>query len=279
LFCALVAASTAGVLWQANGAGDNLIDGVRFVTGFALAAATVALFRQHPGLANTLPAVLAGAAAIAVPAPDSAWLAFGLVAAVMRAPHVASAFGRTRDLVDATWRILVSRPLFGVGAGEYARTIPLFLPPSFSGSGGATSTHNLIAIGVELGLLGLGLWLAWIGAGLLLSMRALTIDRRDARLWGATAGVAAFIAAMAVSRPLAFSETAYPFMLQFGLMTGLAGSARLNGAPAPTRRAGWQRAVTALAMAAIAAGALISARQGPIVGGAEIGDVRIELRP
>ncbi len=303
--CALVAASTAGVLWPTDGAGDNLIDGVRFVTGFALAASTVALFRQRPGLANTVPTVMAASASIAVLAPQvdarsavadfalvsclaigmavrsqgnrrlawsavSAWLAFGLAAAAMRAPHILSAFGQTRDLLDASQRVLVSRPLFGVGAGDYARTIPLFYSPSFSWSGGETGTHNLLAIGVELGLVGLGLWLAWIGAGLRRAMRALAIDRRDARLWGVTGGVAAFVAALAISRPLAHSETAFPFMFQFGLMTALAGSTVLNAAGESLRthaspRQPWRRfAVAMLGVAAMVAGALISARQGPI---------------
>ena len=82
-------------------------------------------------------------------------------------------------------------------------------------------------------------------------------------MWGAAGGVVFYIAALAVGRPLAFSETAFPFLIQFGLMTGLAGSTLLDATPALTRRPRWQVAVTAIAMAAIAAGALISAKRGP----------------
>jgi len=111
---------------------------------------------------------------------------------------------------------------------------------------------------------GLALWAIWIGAGVVRAARALTRDSRDARLWGAAGGVAFYVAALAVGRPLAFSETAFPFLIQFGLMTSLAGSTLLDATPGWTRRPRWQVLATAIAMAAIAAGALISARRGPL---------------
>ena len=305
-FCALVAASTAGVLWQFGESHETVADGVRVLAGFALTAATVAMFRQQPGLATTLPAVLAASASIAVLAPPtdaraqialfalisclavgmavhsrdrrrvawaavSAWLVFGWIGAIMRGPNMLSAFGQTSELIAATRRVLASRPLFGIGISQDAVSSPLFYSPSFSWNGGAGDTHNLLVIGVELGLIGLGLWLAWIGAGLLRAARALAIERGDARLWGATAGVAAFLAALAVGRPLAFSETAFTFQIQFGLMTALAGSTLLNvsragGQPVLARlRQRWQRSALAmLGASVIVAGALVSARRGPI---------------
>ena len=171
-------------------------------------------------------------------------------------PHDAA---HRRDL-----RLLGDRPFFGVGIGQDAATAPLFYSPPLSWNGGALGTHNLLVIANELGLVGLALWSVWIGAGLLRAARALSIDPRDARLWGATSGVAAFVAALAIGRPLAFSETVFPFTFQFGLMTALAGSTLLDTTPLRTRRPRWQVAVTAVGMAAFAAGALVSARQGPI---------------
>ena len=345
LLSALVVASMAGVAWH-MGAGSagaaaafiddvrgffllnddrlGVIAGTRLLTGFALTAATVTLFRQRPSLAVRLPGAIVASASVAavwmvvpwsvgggfnISAPTglarafgayfalvaclaigmtvcargrrrAAWavasvcLLLGLVSAVFRAPYVVSGFRGTQPLIAATLRVLAARPLFGIGIGQDATTSPLFFSPWLSWNGGAADAHNLLVLGVELGLVGLALWLSWIGAGFFRVARALAIDRRDARLWGAASGVAAFTAALAVSRPLAFSQTAFPFMLQFGLMTALGGSTVLNAPSGDSQQAGrirewtrrpWRRfAVAALGMSAVATGALVSARRGPI---------------
>jgi hypothetical protein len=299
LFCALVVGSFAGVSLDPEG----FAAGARYLLGFALAAATVKLFRQHPGLSIDLPAAMAAGGSVTVLhafvrastidsqalaayiglvacltigmslraggrarlawSAAALWLIAGLALAVTRSPQMASGFSRAQPLIAATLRVLASRPFFGIGIGQDETTTRLFYSPWLSWHGGALGTHNLLVIAAELGLVGVTLWIAWIGAGLFRAVRALAIDSRDARLWGATVGVAVYVAALAVSRPLAFSETAFPFLLQFGLMTGLAGSTLLNTTPMGTRPPRW-RAVTALAMAAIGAGALVSARRGPI---------------
>jgi hypothetical protein len=300
LFCALVAGSSVGVDFELEG----VAGAVRFLLGFALAAATVRIFRVRPDLAIDLPAALAtggcGALVFAVGRGSAfdwrpltaacglvaclaigmsvrasgrarmAWAAAsialfaGVGIATVRSPQILSALSRTRALIAASVRATASSPWFGIGIGRDPTTTPLFYPASIAWHGNALGSHNLLAIGVELGLVGLALWAIWIGAGVLRSARALTRDPRDARLWGAAGGVAFYVAALSVGRPLAFSETAFPFMIQFGLMTSLAGSTLLDATPGWTRRPRWQVAVTAIAMAAIAAGALISARRGPL---------------
>jgi O-antigen ligase len=298
LFCALVAGSIVGVDFEPEG----FASAVRFLLGFALAAATVRIFRVRPELSIDLPAALAaggcGALGFAVGRGSGldwravaalcglvACLAVGMSArasgrarlvwaaacialfagvglAAVRSPQILSALSQTQSLIAASLRATASSPWFGIGIGRDRTTTPLYYPASIAWHGGALGSHNLLAIGVELGLVGLGLWAIWIGAGFLQAARALIRDSSDARLWGATGGVAFYVAALAVGRPLAFSETAFPFLIQFGLMTGLAGSTLLDVTPAWTRRTRWQVAVTAIAMAAIAAGALISARRG-----------------
>jgi len=299
LFCALVAGSSVGVDFEPEG----IAGAARFLLGFALTAATVRLFRVRPDLSIDLPAALAvggcgalvfalgrgatvdwralaaacglvaclaagmsaraGGRARLVWAAASIALFAGTALAAARAPQLSSALSRTRPLIAASMRAAASSPWFGIGIGRDRTTTPLFYPASIAWHGGALGSHNLLAIGVELGLVGLALWVIWIVAGFLQAARALMRDSRDLRLWGAAGGVALYIAALAVGRPLAFSETAFPFLIQFGLMTGLAGSTLLDATPAWTRRPRWQVAVTAIAMAAIAAGALISARRGP----------------
>lgn len=283
---------------------EGLAAAVRYILSFTLTAATVRLFRRHPQLSIDLPKALTAAGCASVLmivvgtwsielraaaacfalvaclaigmatrslgrarlawATASLWLIAGVVFTVVRSPDIAAGFSRTTPLIAATLRLLGDRPFFGVGIGQDAATAPLFYSPPLSWNGGALGTHNLLVIANEVGLVGLALWSVWIGAGLLRAVRALSIDPRDARLWGATIGVAAFVAALAIGRPLAFSETVFPFAFQFGLMTALAGSTLIDTAPTWTRRPRWQVAVTALGMAAVAAGALVSARRGSI---------------
>ena len=299
LLSALVVASMAGTAWRLRLDTDTswaaVVAGWRFLAGFALTAATVAIFRSRPDLAITLPAVMIASASLACALPAAidakataasfalvsclaigmawraharhriAWalgaasLVLGFASIAIRALDAAAAFRRTGPLIESTVRILSLRPLFGVGIGQDARTSALYVTPWLSWNGGAAGTHNLLVIANELGLVGLALWLAWIGAGILVAVRALRINSRDARLWGITSGVALYVAALSVSRPLAFSETAVPFFVQFGLMIALAGSIVRNAAP-PWRRG----AVAVLGMCAIAAGALVSAGRGPI---------------
>jgi hypothetical protein len=299
LFCALVAGSSVGVDFEPEG----IASAGRFLLGFALTGASVRLFRARPELSIDLPAALAvggcgalvvafgGGSAVDWRAVAAAcglvaclasgmwlrsggrarlvwaaasivlWVGLGVTAA--RSPQIMSALNRTRPLIAASRRATAANPWFGIGIGRDRTTTPLFYPASIASHGGALGSHNLLAIGVELGVVGLALWVIWIVAGLVRAARALIRDSRDTRLWGAAGGVAFYIAALAVGRPLAFSETAFPFVIQFGLMTSLAGSTLLDATPAWTRRPRWQVAVTAIAMAAIAAGALISARRGP----------------
>ena len=300
LFCALVAASFVGAGYQPEG----FAAAARHILSLALTAATVRLFRRHPQLSIDLPKALtaagcvsallivvgtwsidlrASAACFALVAclaggmaprargrarlawtTASLWLIAGAVFALVRSPHMTAGLSRTTPLIAATLRLLGARPFFGVGIGQDAAMAPLFYSPPLSWNGGALGTHNLLVIADELGLVGLALWSVWIGAGLLRAARALAIDPRDARLWGATVGVATYLAALAISRPLAFSETVFPFAVQFGLMTALAGSTLLDTTPAWTRRPRWHVTMTALGMTAIAAGALVSARRGPL---------------
>ena len=128
-------------------------------------------------------------------------------------------------------RMIGARPLFGVGVGQYYRMSSLFLSPQLAWTYGAENAHNdFLQIGGELGLVGLGLFAIWIGAAVARSARALARAPRDARLLGATGGVMVFLVTCLTGHPLLVGEVAYPFWIQFGLMTALAGSTLLNQA-------------------------------------------------
>ena len=135
-----------------------------------------------------------------------------------------------REQFNATsLRMIGARPLFGVGVGQYYRMSSLFLSPQLAWTYGIENAHNyFLQIGGELGLVGLGLFAIWIGAPVTQSARALARAPRDARLLGATGGVMVFLVTCLTGHPLLVGEVAYPFWIQFGLMTALAGSTLLN---------------------------------------------------
>jgi hypothetical protein len=134
-------------------------------------------------------------------------------------------------------RMIEARPLFGVGVGQYYRTSAVFLSPQLAWNYGSENAHNnFLQIGAEIGLVGLGLFVAWIGVGLARTATALAIEPHDARLLGLAAGITAFVATWLSSHPLLVEEVAVPFWIQFGLTVALAGSAQLNSTAAVSAR-------------------------------------------
>jgi len=128
-----------------------------------------------------------------------------------------------------SWRMIAARPLVGVGIGQYYPASTLFLTPELAWNYGSENAHNnFLQIGAELGVPGLVLFSAFIGAGLWRAMRALTVAPRDFRLLGVAGGIAAFAATCFVGHPFLIDEVAIPFWAQFGLMLGLAGSTLEN---------------------------------------------------
>ena len=129
----------------------------------------------------------------------------------------------------------------------------MFLSPQLAWNYGSENAHNnFLQIGAEIGLVGLGLFVAWIGVGLARTATALAIAPHDARLLGLAAGITAFVATWLSSHPLLVEEVAVPFWIQFGLTVALAGSAQLNSTAAVSARStegaprAWPRTAAAL---------------------------------
>jgi len=170
-----------------------------------------------------------------------------------------------------TFRMIEARPLVGVGIGQYARLSPLFMSAELAFTYGAENAHDyFLQIAAELGMVGFALFAIWIAAGFAIVLRALGRTPTDARLAGAATGVAAFLGTCATGHPLLVGEATYPFALQFGLATALAGSTLLNRDPigewaaSSDAHPGRRRAAIAAGVAAIAIGALVSAWRGPL---------------
>ena len=163
--------------------------------------------------------------------------------------------GFREQFVQTSLRMIAARPLFGVGVGQYYRTSPGFLSPQLAWTYGFENAHNyFLQIGGELGLVGLCLFAGWLGAALARTGRALTVAPRDARLLGAGGGVVVFLVTSLTGHPFLVSEIAWPFWMQAGLMTALAGSTLLNQRPPATRpRPAWLGPRTQARLAAAAA--------------------------
>jgi hypothetical protein len=137
--------------------------------------------------------------------------------------------GFREQFVQTSARMIASRPLFGVGEGQYYLSSPLFLSPELATSYGAENAHNFfLQVGGELGLVGLVLFTIWLISPLARTARAVARAPRDARLVGVGSGVAAFIITCLTGHPFLVGEVAYPFWLLFGLMTALAGATLLS---------------------------------------------------
>jgi O-antigen ligase len=146
--------------------------------------------------------------------------------------------GFREQFTQTSLRMIGARPFFGVGEGHYYQASRLFLSPQLAWTYGAENAHNFfLQLGGELGLVGLGLFVIWLGAPIARAARALACAPRDARLLGTAGGVMVFLITCVTGHPFLLGEVAYPFWVQFGLMTALAGSTLLNqtvigGAPA-----------------------------------------------
>ena len=172
--------------------------------------------------------------------------------------------GFRQQFFQTSLRMIGARPLFGVGEGQYYPASPMFLSPQLAWTYGFENAHNyFLQVGGELGLVGLGLFFLWMGSACARTARALARSPLDGRLLGVGGGVMVFIATCLSGHPLLVGEVAYPFWMQFGLMSALAGSTLLNDAEIAgglTTRPGTPRAPSLLAVGA----ALVIVVLGPV---------------
>ena len=209
-----VAAPAAGwLLAAAVVARLGFIGGARVAEGLALVVATTMLFRREPALSVTLPVALAASAALTL-----------LSSALFRGGAVAAA--------DAGYVAMIGCLALGVAMRGRGYRRAIWWAMAGASGVGVWLTWSRGATGATeaggLGVVGLALFVVWIGAGVLRAARALTRAPRDTRLAGAAAGVMAFLAMRLTGHLPLGSDVFYAFWIQFGLMAALAGSTLLN---------------------------------------------------
>lgn len=293
LLAALAVASVAGQAWSAGlraidvpallhffqvyyATGDRLgfIAAAHLLYAVALAVGAAMLFRQHPRLAVTLPAVLVASAAVAAAA--SALLYFRVVPAeaLVRSARLGSRASQLADMNAAGSHFCMalclalgmagrarghSRVLWVAGAvaafsglllsgsrsALYATLTIIALavswaaiarwPVSRRAAGLAALISLVLALAVALAVgfnrflqvgaldvAGLVLLVAWIGAVLVRTARAIAATPHDWRLLGAGSAVATVCVTSLAEHPLLVDELMFPFWILFGLTAGLA---------------------------------------------------------
>ena len=131
---------------------------------------------------------------------------------------------------ETSVRMFASRPIFGVGIGQYFLLAEQFAPEELPPYYRRVQAHNpFLQTAAELGVFGLVAFTWLIGAAFWLVARALRERPHDAYLVGALAGVTAFLLTTASSgHPLLLEVTAYPFWI----VLGLAAAEGFRGQPA-----------------------------------------------
>jgi hypothetical protein len=209
---------------------------IMLVEWLALTAATVLLFRQRPKLAVTLPAVLAASGAVAATVTAGAGTVFhGYQFSPPASDQTAVAGYFLSMFCLAIGMMLRTPPQRRILWAAVSTVLAIGLASAIFRQ---DSPDGFLEIRNDLGLVGAGLLVGWVGVGLARTVRALRLAPRDPRLLGASVGPIVLLVLLLGSRPPLVSEVAVPLWIQFGLMMALAGSTVLNAAPGAQERAG-----------------------------------------
>jgi O-antigen ligase len=245
----------------------------------ALAAATIvalapvagALARTG-GRARRVPA-LAGVAAVLIVVLASA-------AQIERLrPDTASAAAGIRwEMAKVTWQMLRTRPVFGIGPGEFYGRSTEFASPELRAQYARENAHNnFFQVLAELGLLGsiAFVWLLLEAAG---PRRVRPASHaRDPAVRALTLGVLAFLITCLAGHPLLVPDVAYPFWIALGIVAAAPATAgeaeRLDapgraGAVTHRRDVRWAGAVAAMLVISVPFRAVHERRLADLAGAA-----------
>jgi O-antigen ligase len=143
-------------------------------------------------------------------------------------------------LAQASARMIASRPVFGIGLGEFYQRSGEFSSPDlvqlFPPAVHENAHNNFLQVAAELGLAG-GLTFAWLIAAILtLAFRGAARTRRAADTLRAAA-VAGFIITWLGGHPLLIPDIAFPFWIAAGALAGGMLTEQAPREPVPRRRA------------------------------------------
>jgi O-antigen ligase len=222
LFLALGLARGGTRLAPAWYAGAGIVAGALWLTGSraALVAAALVAIAALIGLAGER-----HAARTKTPGALVAILVIVSVAALVyvanpgrfRPATTGTAIGIRWEMAKVTWQMLETRPLFGIGAGEfYARSTEFASPELRSQYVRENAHNNFFQIFAELGLVG-GVGFVWLLAQGVGPVRGRE-DANGPSVQGLRLGIIAFLVTCLSGHPLLVRDVAYPFWIGLGLL-------------------------------------------------------------
>jgi O-antigen ligase len=174
------------------------------------------------------------------------------------------------EFARSSFRMLATRPMFGVGAGQYPERSDSHSSPRLRElfrARNENAHNNFLQLLAEFGIVGFAIFLWFIGAAGLRCARAARGGGIASLEAGLFAGLLAFVLSWLAGHPLLVDEPAFAFWLLFGTATGLSAHAAAVLGRIP-HRAGVLAAALSLA---IAVSIPVRARQ-------EVADANLEHR-
>lgn len=218
---------------------------VAILAGILAGVAVIMLRYLSRGRAQALRAAAIGAAALVL----LVVLAVALPQRGQQQSPLLSADVRV-GLMHTAVRMIASRPVFGIGLGEFYRRTGEFssddLKAKFPVTAlGENAHNNFLQVAAELGLAG-GLFFTWlVSAGLLAAGRK-TFASDDRFLMLALTGIGAFTLTLIGGHPLLVAEPGFLFWTMFGALAGCCTTVPASAATAAPR---WRWSIAAVAIA------------------------------
>lgn len=164
----------------------------------------------------------------------------------LRSTSIAHAFDFRMGLVGAALRMSAVDPLFGVGNGRFQEFVYGFSHPDLRPLiGGENAHNNYLQLLAELGLLGLGLFLATVVTSLVPGIAAVRRGARDRVLGALLVGSVGFHITCLAGHPLLIPDVAFIFFLVCGITAAHGLHVRDSVSATAPRATRWPRLVVA----------------------------------
>lgn len=200
----------------------------------ALAAASWFAVRRRAARGRQLPAVSTRALAIvAVVVLVALTASARLGSASAPSGSATLSLAIRAEFLETSLRMWTTSPVLGVGVGAYYERSNEFMPPGIRAIYGRENAHNyFLQVATELGVIGFGIFLWWLGAALARVWQGAQRHASEAVLLAVVWGCAAYLLTCVTGHPFLVVEAAIPFWVS--LAAGVA-FARLRDAPAAGR--------------------------------------------
>jgi O-antigen ligase len=121
------------------------------------------------------------------------------------------------EFLDTSVRMFATAPVAGVGIGTYYERSSVFMSPTLRALYGRENAHNYyMQVLAELGVVGLAVFLWWLGSALAPAWRA-AVARPATEAFALCLGCAAYLLTCVTGHPFLVVEAAVPFWVALGV--------------------------------------------------------------